>query len=109
MVKAKTQAEWIKMKPADMEKMVVELAKQGVPAEKIGIILRDQHGIPSVKEFGKKMGKILKENGLENDSEKKNFIKKMDNLKKHIEKNKLDHGAKRSLATRLSRMRRFNN
>lgn len=105
---SKTQTDWVKIKPAEVEKMVVELAKAGNDPERIGLILRDQHGIPTVKVLGKKMKKILKENNIELDSEKKHIEIKSENLKKHIEKNKLDHNARRSLVKQLSRLRSFN-
>jgi ribosomal protein S15P/S13E len=91
-----------KLKPADVEKKILELAKQGVPPEKIGLILRDKHGVPSAGLFGKKIGKILKEHNLYENSEIKNISAKIENLNKHIERNKHDFSAKRSQITNTS-------
>lgn len=107
-MEAKTQAEWMKMKPAEVEKLVVEMANKGMSAEKIGLVLRDQHGIPKVRLFGKKMSKILSENKIESNAEEKNVLNNIETLKVHLEKNKKDQPAKRSLTTNLSRLRKFN-
>ncbi len=102
------QAEWVKIKPAEVEKIIVGLVNRGMSAEKIGLVLRDQHGIPKVRLFGKRMSQILKENKIDSNVEKENILKNIEVLKKHFEKNKKDQSAKRSLATKLSRLRKFN-
>ena len=56
---------FIKVKPAEVEALVVQLAQKNTPPEKIGLILRDQHGIPKAKLLGKKIGQILRENKIE--------------------------------------------
>ncbi|RLG91643.1 MAG: 30S ribosomal protein S15, partial [Thermoprotei archaeon] len=53
---------WLKldMSPSDIELLVVELAKKGYTPSMIGIILRDQYGVPLVKQVtGKKLTQIL--------------------------------------------------
>jgi small subunit ribosomal protein S15 len=94
---AAQSAEWVKMKKEDFEKIVLDLAKKGTPLQKIGLILRDQHGIPKAKVFGKRISQILKEAGMEIPTEEDNLERKTGNLKKHIEKNKHDYPAKKSL------------
>lgn len=89
------KADWTKIKPAELEKIIVELARQGNAPEKIGLILRDQHGVPKAKLLGVKVGKILAKNKLGTDSEKKNISNKIEGLKKHSEKNKHDYTAMR--------------
>jgi len=52
-------------KPQEVENLVIELAKKGYLPSEIGRILRDQYGIPSVKEItGKKILQILEEHNL---------------------------------------------
>ena len=51
------KTDWMKSKPADLEKKVIELAKQGLSAEKIGLKLRDELGIPTLKVFKLKIKK----------------------------------------------------
>ena len=97
--KQKTETSWVKIKPQELEKTVVELSNKGTPPEKIGLILRDQHGVPKAKLLGKKIGQILKENGIDTNSEHDNVAKKIDILKKHFEKNKHDYTSKKALIT----------
>lgn len=87
------KADWAKLKPADVEKIIVDLARQGTAPEKIGLILRDQHGIPKVKLLGLKIKKVLDKHKLSIDSEKKNIMDKIEGLKKHSLTNKHDYTA----------------
>ncbi len=104
---AEQKIETLKLKPAEIEKKVVELANAGNPPEKIGLILRDMHGVPKVKLFGKKIGKILKENNLKINSEENITIKKMDNLGAHTKKHKHDYSAKRAITKHSSKLRKI--
>ncbi|MBU1103511.1 MAG: 30S ribosomal protein S15 [Nanoarchaeota archaeon] len=88
---------WIKMKPAELEKVVVELAKRGESPAKIGLILRDKYGIPKARIFGKKITEILKEKGVEYETSKDVVDRDIEKLKGHISKNKHDYPAKRAL------------
>lgn len=89
--------EWVKMKPAEMEKLVVELYKQGNTPAKIGIILRDQHGIPRAKLIGKKITQILNEANIQDNSEQERIQKKIKGLEAHSTKHKHDYTAKKSI------------
>ncbi len=52
-------------KPKEVEKMVVELSSEGNTTSQIGIVLRDMHGVPSVKlATGKSISKILEEKDM---------------------------------------------
>ena len=95
------KSSWIRTKPADVEKLVIELAKEGNPPAKIGLILRDKHSIPKTKLISKKITKILKTAKINYKTEKEGVSEKIENLKKHLEKNKYDQSAKRSLAKKL--------
>ena len=56
------QPEWVVQSPEEIEELILKLKKEGNSASKIGIILRDQHWIPSVKAAtDKKITQILKE------------------------------------------------
>jgi len=89
------KADWAKMKPADVEKIILDLGKQGIPLAKIGLILRDQHGIPKAKLLGLKIKKVLAKHKIHADPEKDNLIKKIETLSKHSEKNHHDYTAMR--------------
>ncbi len=87
------KADWTKIKPTEVEKLIVDLGKQGVPPEKIGLILRDQHGIPKAKLLGLRIKKVLVKHKIYTDSEKVNLEKKIEVLNKHSEKNHHDYTA----------------
>jgi len=87
------KADWAKMKPSDVEKIIVNLGKEGMPLAKIGLILRDQHGIPKAKLLGLRIKKVLIKHKMPADPEKDNLIKKIETLNKHSEKNHHDYTA----------------
>ena len=106
----KVSPSWLKYKPFEVEKLVEKLAKEGESSAKIGIILRDSYGIPSVKSItNKKINKILKENNLlpKIPEDLKNLMKRTLTLIKHLEKNKKDEVAKRGLQLTESKIRRL--
>ncbi len=88
---------WVTMKSAELEKIVVELAKQGETPAKIGIILRDKHGVPKAKLLGKRISQIMKENEIKFKTEKDSLKEKMQKLEQHKAKHKHDYTATRSL------------
>jgi len=56
---------WCRYTAEEVEALVVKLAREGSPPSRIGLILRDQYGIPLVKTIvGKGIVEILKENSL---------------------------------------------
>jgi len=96
-----SKSEWMKMKPAEVEKLIVELHKESSSPAKIGLMLRDKHGIPKAKLIGKRITKILKDNKLLPLTEKKMSEDKITSLNTHIAKHKHDYTAKRSLTKSL--------
>ncbi len=101
---------WCKYAPEEVEALVVKLAKEENPPSKIGIILRDQYGIPLVKSItGKTVSKILSEAGLSQPfpEDLDNLIKKATRLRSHLGRNKGDLANKRSLALAESKVRRL--
>jgi small subunit ribosomal protein S15 len=92
---------WVKMKSADLEKLVVALAKEGNDPAKIGLILRDKHGVPKAKLFGKRISQILKEHGIEFKTEKKVVEEKISTLQNHFGKNKHDYQSSKALSKKL--------
>ncbi len=96
---AEAKPEWIKIKPQELQKIIIDLHKENNSPAKIGLILRDKHGIPKTKlVLNKKISKILSENNYEIKKEKEAVAKKIEILEKHISKNKHDYTSKRSLA-----------
>ena len=102
------KTEWVKMKPAELEKIVVELYKQGESTAKIGLILRDKHGIPKAKLLGKRVSEILTGANIPLRSDKEAVQKRINILNVHIEKNKHDQPARKKLAKELWAIKRAN-
>ncbi len=99
----KTKPTWVKMKEPELKKIIAELAEKNAPS-KIGLILRDQYGIPTTKVFGKKLKAYLKELGIEVNEDLENAEKKVDNLKEHLKENITDRSAKHKLQHAQSRL-----
>jgi small subunit ribosomal protein S15 len=94
---------WVKMKDTELKKIIVELAEKYAPAQ-IGIILRDQYGIPTTKLFGKKLKEFLKELGIERNEDLENAEKKVEKIKEHLKTNITDRKAKHKLQRAQSRL-----
>lgn len=56
---------WVPLKAAEIEELIVKLAADGSNSAMIGLILRDQHGVPDVKlATGKTVTQIMRERGV---------------------------------------------
>ena len=94
----------------DVEKIILKLRKEGYQQAQIGLILRDQYGIASVKAMtGKSILKILEENNVapEMPQDLLNLLKKAVLLRKHMERHKKDATSKRGLELLESKIRRM--
>lgn len=97
---------WLKMSLEELEKIIEQLAKEEHTTEKIGLILRDQYGVPTTRMFGKKLGQILREKGLYKDADILNSGKKLERIKNHLQQHTRDKNGKRTLEIRVARMRK---
>jgi len=107
---SKRTPSWCKYGPEEVEAFIIKLAKDGVPSSKIGVILRDQYGIPLVKPLtGKSITKILKDSDLAPPipEDLNNLIVKANRLSIHLSKNKADSVNTHSLELRVSKIRRL--
>jgi len=103
---------WLKldMTPEDVELLVVELAKKGYTPSMIGVILRDQFGIPLVKQVtGKKLNEILEKHGvkLPVPEDLIYLMKKAVNLRRHLDEHPKDLHAKKGLIEIESKIHRL--
>jgi len=106
----KTTPSWVKYTPKEVELLVIKYAKEEMKGSVIGLHLRDQYGIPSVKTVtGKTISQILKEKKLEPElpEDLMALIKKSVLLTKHQEENKKDQSSKRGLQLTNSKIRRL--
>jgi small subunit ribosomal protein S15 len=106
----KKKVSWVSYKPAEIEEIVVKLAKAGKSAAEIGTALRDSYGVPAVSAVsGKKIQQIIKEHelgtGLPDDL--LNLLKRAVKLRAHLESNKHDRYCKRGLELTESKIRRL--
>ncbi len=97
----KSKVVWTKMKQDEVEKIIVDLGKQGEKPAKIGMILRDKYGVPKTKIYGKKICQILSEKGIKVEDEREAVSRKVEVLKVHIGKNKHDYNSFRALTKKL--------
>jgi len=100
---------WVIYKPKEAEQLVVKLAKEHQSA-KIGLILRDSYGIPSVQILTQKsVTQILEEHKLapQLPEDLMNLIRREVKLLSHLEKNHKDQVAKRGLTLTNSKIRRL--
>jgi len=91
---------WCRYQPEEVEALVIKLAREGHNPSMIGIILRDQYGIPLVKPIvGKSITRILKENGLapQIPEDLEMLLRKAARLRAHLEKHKSDKHNKRAM------------
>jgi len=98
-----------KITSKEFEKIILDLAKKGLTAEKIGEELRKQKIHP--KEYGKKISKILKENKVYISPDLKNVEEKFKKIEKHFEKNKQDKRAlneKSRIFAQIRKIKQYN-
>ncbi len=91
---------WIQYKPAELKEIIVKLAKQGLQSSQIGLKLRDQYGVPSVRAITKKtVQEILKDEKLypEVPEDLTNLIARAKRAQKHIDLNKKDTASRHGL------------
>ena len=101
---------WAPYKGKEVEKLVVKYAKAGKPPSQIGIILRDNYGINSVKALTEKsILTILAENNIRRKlpEDVLSLIKRMIAIKQHFDHNKQDMTAKRGMQLTESKIRRL--
>jgi len=102
--------EWVAYSSEEVEKLVLKLWNDGKSTSEIGMILRDQYGIPDVALVcGKKILKIIESAGLAPSIPEDigRLIEKAVRLRKHLELNKKDIHNRRSLQLCESKIRRL--
>ena len=99
---------WLKYTDKEIKDIILSLADKGLTSEKIGLVLRDQYGVPKTKLYGFKISTILKEKGIFQEPTAINLQKKADNLSDHHKKNKQDRTAERSLGITKAKLKKAN-
>lgn len=101
---------FVTIKDKEVVKIILAMAKDDIKPSVIGLTLRDQHGVPSVKALcGKSITAILAENDMAAKIPEDLFLLtvKADKLKKHLGNNKRDTHNTRGLNLIEAKIRRL--
>ncbi|MFQ6012820.1 MAG: 30S ribosomal protein S15 [Thermoplasmata archaeon] len=102
--------DWANVRPKEVEKLVSKLHQEGLQSAEIGIRLRDQYGIPSVKLLTRKsVTQILRESGVEMElpEDLSNLMGKAFRLTAHLAEHRRDIHNRRSLELVEAKIRRL--
>ena len=102
--------EWQVLKEKEIIDKIIELREKGMSVSKIGIILRDSYGVPSIRlTTKKKLKRILEENKFTKTipEDMLDLMKKAIRLRKHLSIHKHDYHNKRALQLTESKIRRL--
>ncbi len=106
----KIKPDWVEYSNEEIEELIIKLYREGSSTSRIGVILRDQYGIPSVKLItGMKITEILEKHdmGLEYPEDLLNLIKKAVKIRDHLKEHPKDLHSKRGLQLVESKIRRL--
>lgn len=107
---AKVPPSWVRYSSEEIEQLIIELARRGFSPSMIGIILRDQYGIPLVKPIlGKSITDVLRSHGLAPSipEDLAALIRKAIKIRKHLEEHPKDMSAKKGLILTESKIHRL--
>ena len=90
--------EWVTYSDEEIEEMILKFNKEGKSTSEIGIILRDQYGIPSLRR---------NDQAGEYPEDLLNLIRRAVNIRDHLEENPKDLHSKRGLTIIEARIRRL--
>jgi small subunit ribosomal protein S15 len=106
----KENPEWVPLSADEIVDHIVKMAQDDMSSAKIGLILRDQYGVPNVKmATGKGIAQIREENNVSASLPEDigNLIVKAIGLSTHLKENPGDLHNKRSLHLIESKIRRL--
>jgi small subunit ribosomal protein S15 len=109
-VKNRFVPHWLNYKQEEVEQLIINKYQKGLTKSEIGTVLRDQYGIPSIKELTKKnVSKILKAREINEQlpEELVALYKKAVKLHRHVEKQRKDKHSIRSLVVLENRIKRL--
>ena len=101
---------WVTLNTAEVEDLIVKMARDGYTSARIGLMLRDQYGVPNVKLLtGKCVTEIMKEKGVASElpEDLSSLMRRAISLNIHLRTNKGDHSNRRGLQLIESKIRRL--
>lgn len=105
----KGNPDWVEFGEDEIVEIVVELREEGLQPAEIGLRLRDEYGVPSVKQAtGKKLTEILEEEDAapEIPEDLQNLVEKAESIQSHVDENPTDEQAKRQLGLAKAKVRK---
>jgi len=99
---------WLKYTEGEVKEIILKIVEKDptITVEKIGLILRDNYGIPRTKIYGFSISDVLKEAGKYESPDNKNLKNKVAKLEKHLAKNKHDRKTGRSLIITKAKLKK---
>jgi len=97
---SKNSPPWLTSSPAEISSIVLQLSKEGLSPSAIGIKMRDEYGIPLVKNItDKTITQIRNENGIKEEmpEDLHQLVQKALALQRHLRSHNTDHRNVRSL------------
>lgn len=101
---------WVKYSSDELKKIIIKLAKEGHPSTMIGLILKDQYGVPDARKIIKKrITDIMKENELypQLPEDLQDLMKRAIVVRKHLESHRKDKHSRRGLSLIESKIKRL--
>ena len=101
---------WVALSATEIEDIIVKMAKDGNNSAKIGLVLRDQYGVPDVKlATGKTITAIMKEKGVAPalPEDLANLMRRAIDLNVHLKENRGDISNRRGLMLIEAKIRRL--
>ncbi len=105
-----SEYKWVEFTPEEVVSFVENLSKEGKSEAEIGLILRDQYGIPSVKQItGKAMNQLLIEKKLapKYPSDLLALLRRAVRVMKHLKNNPQDKTNRTKLSHIESKIKRL--
>ena len=100
--------EWLIYDKNEVEKLIIKMAKEGRTSSQIGIVLRDQYGVPDSRVFGLRVRRVIEATTRKEVPEDLyNLMKRAVHLHRHLAGNKKDNKAKHGLELMESKIRRL--
>ena len=109
-VRNKFVPHWLTYSPEEVERLITNKYNQGLTKSQIGLVLRDQYGIPSVRELIKKnISKLLAERDIKEPLPEDliALYRKAVKLHVHLQKEKKDKKSKRSFVILENRIKKL--
>ena len=101
---------WLQYTPEEIASIIIELARKGYPPSMIGVVLRDQYGVPLTKAvLNAKVTEILSKYNLAPviPEDLYNLMRKAVNLRRHLSEHPKDKHSLRGLISVESKIHRL--